>query len=55
MSAGNLSNQEQYARELFQQLATGIGVFDVTGDTLELLFLNDGYYQMVRCKMKLNT
>ena len=48
MSAGNLSNQEQYARELFQQLATGIGVFDVTGDTLELLFLNDGYYQMLK-------
>ncbi|MCH3959595.1 MAG: PAS domain-containing protein [Selenomonas sp.] len=39
--------REEYVKDLYQRLATGIGVFDVKGDTLELRFLNDGYYKML--------
>ena len=39
--------REEYVKDLYQRLATGIGVFDVMEDTLELRFLNDGYYKML--------
>lgn len=31
-------------------MPTGMGVFDVTGDVIEMKFLNDGYYQMIQSK-----
>jgi PAS domain S-box-containing protein len=39
--------EEDYGLEVLQGVSTGIGVFDVTGDVIEMKFLNDGYYQMV--------
>jgi signal transduction histidine kinase len=39
--------EEEYGLEVLQGVGTGIGVFDLTGDVVEMKFLNDGYYQMV--------
>src|SRR5574344_2835 len=37
-------------QELFENMPTGMGVFEVTGDVIEMKFLNDGYYQMIQSK-----
>ena len=39
--------EENFELEALQNVSTGIGVFDVTGTTIKMKFLNDGYYQMV--------
>lgn len=39
--------EEEYGLEVLQGVGTSIGVFDFTGDVVEMKFLNDGYYQMV--------
>lgn len=33
--------------ELLSFIPTGLGVFDVTGEIVEMRYLNDGYYQMI--------
>lgn len=41
---------ETTSREtLISKLPTGAGIFDVTGDQVFSVFLNDGYYQMIGC------
>lgn len=40
-------SEENFELEALQNVATGIGVFDVIGTTITLRFLNSGYYQMV--------
>jgi len=35
---------------LLEHLPTGIGVFDVTGTTIDMQYLNEGYYQMIGTK-----
>jgi signal transduction histidine kinase/PAS domain-containing protein/BarA-like signal transduction histidine kinase len=39
--------EENFELEALQNVGTGIGVFDVTGTTIKMKFLNAGYYQMV--------
>jgi PAS domain-containing protein/two-component sensor histidine kinase len=41
-----------FAQEALEKSATGIGVFDVTAAGIEVLFLNDGYFQMIHAKRK---
>ena len=36
-----------FEKELFENMPTGIGVFDVTGNVIEMKYLNDGYYRMI--------
>lgn len=40
-------------QELFENIPTGMGVFDVTGDVIEMKYLNDGYYQMIQASREM--
>src|SRR5574344_215715 len=40
-------------QELFENMPTGMGVFDVTGDVIEMKYLNDGYYQMIQASREM--
>jgi len=35
------------AIETLQEIPTGVGIFDVTGRTITMRYLNDGYFQMI--------
>ena len=37
-----------FEQELFENMPTGMGVFDITGDEIEMKYLNDGYYNMIQ-------
>jgi signal transduction histidine kinase len=37
----------QYVIDSLGKISTGIGIFDVTGDAIDMKYINEGYYQMI--------
>jgi signal transduction histidine kinase/CheY-like chemotaxis protein/PAS domain-containing protein len=50
MTEKNLADEEFLDMDILNQIPTGIGIFDVTGTTIDLKYLNDGFYQMIDAK-----
>ena len=38
---------ENELRQLYELIPSGAGIYDVTGSTVKMVYLNDGYYQMI--------
>ena len=43
-------HEEGIREDLIRKLPSGAGIFDVTGDRVFSVFLNDGYYRMIGCR-----
>ena len=41
------NNEETLAARLLDSIPTGAGIYDVSGDSVRKVYLNDGYYQMI--------
>lgn len=41
------ASQEKQRLELMQMLPSGLGIFDFDGKTIQIVYLNDGYYEML--------
>jgi len=41
------NDQGALREQLYQKLPSGIGIYDVTGNEINMVYLNDGYYQMI--------
>jgi PAS domain S-box-containing protein len=40
-------DQDTMLKQLYQRIPSGVGIYDVTGTTINMVYLNDGYYQMI--------
>ncbi|MCI2049748.1 MAG: PAS domain-containing protein [Lachnospiraceae bacterium] len=39
--------QDSQLKQLYQLIPSGVGIYDVTGTVISMVYLNDGYYQMI--------
>jgi hypothetical protein len=43
----NNMDQDKLLKQLYQLIPSGAGIYDVTGNSINMVYLNDGYYQMI--------
>jgi PAS domain S-box-containing protein len=40
-------DQDLLLKQMYQLIPSGVGIYDVTGTSINMVYLNDGYYQMI--------
>jgi PAS domain S-box-containing protein len=40
-------DQDMLLKQMYQLIPSGVGIYDVTGSSITMVYLNDGYYQMI--------
>lgn len=40
-------DQDKLLKQLYKSIPSGAGIYDVTGNSINMVYLNDGYYQMI--------
>ena len=50
MAALEKEAAEFISRTALNNIPSGVGIYDVTGDRVEMKYLNEGYYQMIGAK-----
>lgn len=43
----NNMDQDELLKQLYRLIPSGAGIYDVTGNSINMVYLNDGYYQMI--------
>jgi hypothetical protein len=40
-------DQDVLLKQMYQLIPSGVGICDVAGNSINMVYLNDGYYQMI--------
>ena len=43
----NNLDQDKLLKQLYQLIPSGVGIYDVSENAINMVYLNDGYYQMI--------